>query len=84
MHYPLRISPKNYKNLSIPVIGIGAGPYCDGQVLVTPDMLGITGQQYTFTQNFLVGQTQGIQGAIKEYVRCVKSGEFPSLEQSFT
>lgn len=81
---PYELAKKITQSLNIPVIGIGAGPYCDGQVLVTPDMLGITGQQYTFTQNFLVGQTQGIQGAIKEYVRCVKTGEFPSLEQSFT
>lgn len=81
---PYELTKKITQSLSIPVIGIGAGPYCDGQVLVTPDMLGITGEQYTFTQNFLEGQTQGIQGAIKEYVRCVKSGEFPSLKQSFT
>ncbi len=80
---PFELAKKITQKLSIPVIGIGAGPYCDGQVLVTPDMLGITGQQYTFTRNFLLGQTDGIPGAVKEYVRCVKNGEFPSLEQSF-
>lgn len=71
--------------LSIPVIGIGAGPHCDGQILVTPDMLGITpGKPLTFVKDFMKGETEGISGAIKAYVTQVKSGEFPSMEQSFS
>ncbi len=71
--------------VNIPVIGIGAGPYCDGQVLVTYDMLGLNPyMNLTFVRNFLQGQNDGIQGAVKEYIRQVKSAEFPNLEQSFS
>lgn len=70
--------------LKIPVLGIGAGPYCDGQILVTPDMLGITQHApYKFVHNFLLGQTGGIPAAIQEFVQHVKSASFPTLEQSF-
>jgi 3-methyl-2-oxobutanoate hydroxymethyltransferase len=71
--------------LKIPVIGIGAGPYCDGQVLVTHDMLGITsGKPFTFVKNFMLDQTQGISGAIKDYIQMVKAGTFPAMEQCFS
>jgi 3-methyl-2-oxobutanoate hydroxymethyltransferase len=71
-------------NLRIPTIGIGAGSDCDGQVLVLHDMLGLTaGKPFTFVQNFLAGQTEGVQGALKAYRQAVKSGSFPTLAQSF-
>lgn len=81
---PYPLAEKITNALTIPTIGIGAGPYCDGQVLVTPDMLGLTaGKPLTFVQNFLHGQSNGVQGAIKAYIDQVKSGAFPTLEQSF-
>ena len=61
----------------------GAGPYCDGQILVLHDILGI-GLKTKFSQDFLTGFQNGIPGAIDLYVQQVKSGEFPSLEQSFS
>ena len=69
--------------LSIPVIGIGAGVGCDGQVLVVYDMLGITeGPLPRFVKNFLA-DANSIEGAIEAYVKAVKQGSFPSRQQSF-
>jgi len=69
--------------VDIPVIGIGAGADCDGQVLVLYDMLGITpGKRPRFSQDFLV-QGKGIPAAVTDYVNAVKSGHFPSTEQQY-
>jgi 3-methyl-2-oxobutanoate hydroxymethyltransferase len=69
--------------LTIPTIGIGAGPHCDGQVLVLNDMLGITGgKRPRFVKDFLAGRGD-IRAAIAEYVRAVKAGEFPAPEHSY-
>jgi 3-methyl-2-oxobutanoate hydroxymethyltransferase len=63
--------------LSIPVIGIGAGVGCSGQVLVLHDMLGVTGgEPLRFVRNFLQGST-GIGPAVRQYVADVKGGRFP-------
>lgn len=70
--------------LDIPVIGIGAGPSCDGQVLVTYDMLGLTSNPpKTFTRNFMTGCSGGISEAIANYIAAVKDGSYPSLDESF-
>jgi 3-methyl-2-oxobutanoate hydroxymethyltransferase len=65
--------------VAIPVIGIGAGADCDGQVLVLYDMLGISGKSPRFSRNFLAANSS-IPEAIKDYRRVVQSGEFPALE----
>lgn len=63
--------------LSIPTIGIGAGPRCDGQVLVCYDMLGITpGQRPSFSRDFLAG-TGSVAAALAAYADAVRSGAFP-------
>jgi 3-methyl-2-oxobutanoate hydroxymethyltransferase len=69
--------------LEIPTIGIGAGPHCDGQVLVTHDMLGLGfGHQAKFVRRFAeLGQQAG--AAIAEYVAAVEDGSFPSLNESY-
>lgn len=69
-------------DLNIPVIGIGAGSQCDGQVLVLYDVLGISEQQPRFSKNFLTGASS-IQDAIENYVKAVKSGEFPAASHQF-
>lgn len=70
--------------ISVPVIGIGAGNVTDGQVLVMHDMLGLnTGHQPKFVKNFMTDATS-IQDAFKRYDQAVKSGEFPSAEFSFS
>jgi len=69
--------------VSMPTIGIGAGPHCDGQVLVLYDLLGITpGKRPVFTHNFL-NDADDIPGALRAYVKAVKEGCFPAPEHSF-
>jgi len=71
------------QTLAIPVIGIGAGPHCDGQILVLHDMLGITpGKPLRFTRNFLAG-ADGVGAAVADFVRAVKAEEFPAPEHCF-
>jgi 3-methyl-2-oxobutanoate hydroxymethyltransferase len=63
--------------LSIPVIGIGAGSGCSGQVLVLHDMLDVTrGKLPRFVRNFMEGG-RSVQDAVRLYIRDVKSGAFP-------
>jgi 3-methyl-2-oxobutanoate hydroxymethyltransferase len=69
--------------LSIPTIGIGAGPDCSGQVLVMHDLLGVfPGRKARFVKNFMEGQTS-IDAAVSAYVAAVKEGSFPGLEHCF-
>jgi len=69
--------------LSIPTIGIGAGPDCAGQVLVLYDMLGIyPGKPARFVRNFMTGNAS-IEAAVEAYVRAVKDRSFPAPEHSF-
>jgi 3-methyl-2-oxobutanoate hydroxymethyltransferase len=70
------------QSLSIPTIGIGAGPRCDGQVLVTPDMLGITNFEARYIKRFADVRSV-IQGALESYVREVKAKQFPTEEQGY-
>lgn len=82
---PWPLAQKITQAMKIPVIGIGAGPHCDGQVLVTHDMLGITpGKPFTFVKNFMLEQTQGVSAAVKDYIHAVKTEAFPTLEHSFS
>ena len=69
--------------LSVPTIGIGAGPDCSGQVLVMHDLLGVfPGRKAKFVRNFMDGQTS-IDAAVSAYVGAVKDGSFPALEHCF-
>lgn len=80
---PSALAKQVTESLQIPVIGIGAGVHCDGQVLVLQDMLGITpGKRPRFTQDFLA-DTGNVAKAVEAYVKAVKQGTFPSEEQSF-
>lgn len=69
--------------LSIPVIGIGAGPDTDAQVLVLHDVIGVSPIKPKFVKNFLAESTEGVQGAFRIYVREVKNGSFPAPEHCF-
>lgn len=69
--------------LRVPVIGIGAGPRTDGQILVLYDILDITtGRKPRFVRNFMEGAGTNL-AAMKRYVQAVKSGEYPAPEHSF-
>jgi 3-methyl-2-oxobutanoate hydroxymethyltransferase len=69
--------------LDIPVIGIGAGSRCDGQVLVLHDLLGLgLGKRPRFVKDF-VAEAGHIPSAIRAYVKAVRNGSFPGEEHSF-
>ena len=69
--------------IKIPTIGIGAGKECDGQVLVSYDMLGISlGKQPRFVRNFLNTENT-ISAAVKAFVSEVKKGNFPAQSESY-
>lgn len=69
--------------LTIPVIGIGAGPGTDAQVLVLHDLLGLSNHTPRFVRNFLLDNPD-VQSALKAYNDAVKGGSFPSVEHCFT
>jgi 3-methyl-2-oxobutanoate hydroxymethyltransferase len=69
--------------LTIPTIGIGAGPDCSGQVLVMHDMLDVfPGKKARFVKNFMQGQVS-IDAAFRAYVSAVKDKSFPAPEHCF-
>lgn len=69
---------------TIPTIGIGAGPHCDGQVLVLHDMLGLDSgrRQPRFVKDFLA-QGGSVAGAVQAYVAAVRDGRFPDDEHAY-
>lgn len=68
--------------VDIPVIGIGAGAGCDGQVLVMHDMLGLGGRVPKFVANFML-DSSSIKGAFEAYVSAVREGRFPGSEHTY-
>ena len=83
---PVDLAAKLTEEISVPVIGIGAGPATDGQIMVLHDLLGMetTGvKPPRFVKNFLT-ENGSIQGAVAEYVRAVESGDFPAPEHCFS
>ena len=80
-HVPANLAAQVTGELTIPTIGIGAGPDCDGQVLVVNDVLGLGDSVPPFAKQF--GDVQSaMEDAIGSYVDAVESGEFPSSEHS--
>lgn len=80
---PRNISKKITETLSIPTIGIGAGPDCDGQVLVIHDLLGLLGDfRPKFVKTYL-NLRSDMDKAIKGYIEDVKGGTFPDDTHSF-
>ena len=80
---PSGLAQKITETVRVPTIGIGAGPYCDGQVLVTQDLLGMFEK---FVPKFVkqyASLNSEIRSAIGDYIKEVKSGEFPGEEHSF-
>ncbi|MFN4083768.1 MAG: 3-methyl-2-oxobutanoate hydroxymethyltransferase [Bacteroidia bacterium] len=80
---PSKLAQTVTQNLKIPIIGIGAGPHVDGQVLVSHDMLGINKD---FSPKFLrryLNLYDDIKGAVERYVDDVKSGYFPNEKEQY-
>ncbi len=76
---PAALAAEVTRSVSMPVIGIGCGPDCDGQVLVLHDVIGISRKTPRHAENFLINQ-EDIKSALAAYVAAVKSGEFPGPE----
>jgi 3-methyl-2-oxobutanoate hydroxymethyltransferase len=71
------------QNLQIPIIGIGAGRHCDGQVLVMHDLLGINTEfQPRFLRRYLKLHEE-ITGAVRQYITDVKSSDFPNEQEQY-
>lgn len=80
---PLELGRKITKTASIPTIGIGAGPHCDGQVLVLHDLLGLFERFHpTFVRTYANLKSQALD-AVKRYKEEVETGKFPSEEESY-
>jgi 3-methyl-2-oxobutanoate hydroxymethyltransferase len=81
---PSSLAAEVTKDLGIPTIGIGAGPGCDGQILVLHDMLGIASghRRPRFVKNFLAGR-DSIEDAVRAYAEEVRSGRFPGPEHGY-
>ncbi|HVZ95515.1 MAG TPA: 3-methyl-2-oxobutanoate hydroxymethyltransferase [Chitinophagaceae bacterium] len=80
---PAALAKEVTESLSIPTIGIGAGPACDGQVLVMHDMLGITTE---FRPRFLRTYSnlhEQVTNAVQQYIRDVKSKDFPNEHEQY-
>ena len=81
---PSDLTEEIMSKVEIPVIGIGAGPSTDAQVLVLHDMLGVTpGKAPKFVHNFMPDGDGTIKGAIEAYVHAVKHSTFPGPEHGF-
>ena len=80
---PAELATEIAGNLEVPVIGIGAGAGCDGQILVSHDMLGYyTDFHPRFVRRYAqIAETMG--GAFRHFVGDVKAGEFPSADESY-
>ena len=70
------------KKLRIPTIGIGSSSYCDGQILVTDDMLGLSGFYPKFVKKF-VNLNNIIEIGIKKYKKAVLGKKFPNKKNTF-
>ena len=80
---PVALAQGITARLAIPTIGIGAGPECDGQVLVSTDLLGLgDGRRPRFVRDFLAGRGS-IEEAFRAYVAAVREGSFPAPNESY-
>ncbi len=80
---PATLATEVSKSIQIPTIGIGAGNGCDGQVLVMHDMLGINTE---FKPRFLrqyLNISEQVTGAVQQYIRDIKSGDFPNENEQY-
>jgi len=81
---PNEVGERIREALEVPVIGIGAGPAVDGQILVLYDMLGITpGRKPRFVQDFMQ-DADSLAAALENYVRAVKHRDYPAPEHCFS
>ena len=70
------------KTIKIPTIGIGSSKYCDGQILVTDDILGLTNSKMKFVKKY-INLKKNIRNAVKKFQSDVKNGSYPSIKYSY-
>jgi 3-methyl-2-oxobutanoate hydroxymethyltransferase len=76
-HVPAALAQQLHQQLTLPVIGIGAGPHCDGQVLVTADLLGMTARQPPFAQPLVNLRSQALE-ALRQWVTAQRAPTSPA------
>ena len=81
---PSQVAALVTRRLKIPTIGIGAGPHCDGQVLVTHDLLGLTGDFYPRFVRRFANLNQTVLQALHAFQAEVSSGTFPAGDESYS
>ncbi len=80
---PMQLAQKITESLSIPTIGIGAGPHCDGQILVYSDMIGLT---IDFSPRFVRRYDalhERVNDSVSRYIQDIRSGNFPDESESY-
>jgi len=81
---PWQLAKEITKKLTIPVIGIGAGKYCDGQVLVYHDVMGLyTGKRPKFVKQYASARDEMLKG-VGDYISEVRQGSFPEEKHTFS
>jgi len=80
---PFQLAQKITEIVSVPTIGIGAGPHCDGQVLVIHDLLGFSDRVPKFVKKYASFKDE-MEKAVENYVAEVKEGKFPQPEHSYS
>ena len=80
---PATLAKQITEKVAIPTIGIGAGAYCDGQILVTPDMLGLNIDFHPRFVRHYAMLAEAISVAVKNYIEDVKQKKFPSEDESY-
>jgi 3-methyl-2-oxobutanoate hydroxymethyltransferase len=80
---PANLTKEVSERIDIPIIGIGAGPHADGQVLVTHDLLGLTKDFHPRFLRRYLNLFSEVKGAVKSYIKDVKSGDFPNEKEMY-
>src|SRR5436305_12150604 len=80
---PADVARQITESLSVPTIGIGAGPHCDGQVLVITDLLGLKGGKYAKFVKRYANLREEIARAVTAFATDVESGRYPDEEHSY-
>ena len=77
-----KLSKKITETIDIPTIGIGSSKFCDGQILVLDDLLGLTNSKIKFVKKY-ANFKSNIRNAVKKFGSDVKRGSYPSLKHSY-
>ncbi|MGE5436232.1 MAG: 3-methyl-2-oxobutanoate hydroxymethyltransferase [Syntrophothermus sp.] len=80
---PAELAKEVTASLKIPTIGIGAGVHCDGQILVTPDMLGLNTDFHPRFVRYYSQLADEMKKAVSKYIDDIKSSNFPNQEESY-